>query len=84
MSKLSELTSEQQIEVLKALCEALKDAWWGRVIVEAVDKRVEEYTLINNHDRLLNRLYGDFIMTDLGISAHDSEALAWLQKVIEE
>ena len=84
MSKLSDLTPEQQIEVLKELCILLKDAWWGRIIVEAIDKRVEEHTLINNHDRLINRLYGDFIMTDIGIAAHDNEALEWLKKVLEE
>lgn len=85
MNRFSELTADQQNTVLKALVNSL----YSRVRVLQINIEFEKgirdsygTTQMDNHDRLINRLMADLILTDNGIPEHDTQAQRWLDGLL--
>ena len=78
--KLSDLSHEQQVIVLKSLCDTLHNQL--RELQIHNDPKNYGVTLMTKEHRLINRLHADFVITDMGIAPHDEEAQMWLHSVL--
>ena len=82
VTKLSTLTQEEQIKVLRAIAEQLyfrNGSLWSQV--ERL-RGLEPNELLTTHDRMLNRLSVDVVLSDNGIPAHDTVALGWIESIL--
>lgn len=85
--KLSDLTCEEQVRVLKRLAEKLHFRIKELMIAQEIENGIHDHygsTLMTHEDRLHNRLIVDIVFSDMGIPPHDTEAREWVQDSIRK